>query len=460
LSELAGGRVLLADLTEVADLDDLQWPCGAIAEAEVLAAEAFGAEETLFLVNGVTAGIHASLLGCAAGGKVAVPRNVHRSVLGGLVLAGADPVYMTPEIDSATGIAGSVSPGELGKTLDGEPGISTVLLVHPTYHGIAGDLRRLVEVSHAHGAAVIVDEAHGSHFGFHDGFPPSAMSCGADISIAGCHKTFGALTQAAILNLQGSFVDREKVRACARAVQTTSPSYLLMASLDSARRLMATRGRSLLENALRLGAWLRQRVNETGVFRSPGPEWTGKPGFFELDPTKVTVLCRPPMDGRAIERQLRSDFGLVVELAHRGHMLAVVTYADEGDTVGKLAGALRAIAAAATPVRSRASGDVEGRGGVYGAFGRIPRKEMSLREAFLSVSRWVGLSEARGCVSADVVAAYPPGIPVLCPGELIDDEAVELIRECRSAGNHFHGLREDREDVLVRVVLRDGRDPK
>lgn len=468
LSDLLGTQVARADLSEVGDLDDLQFPSGAIEEAQMLAADAFGGDEALFLVNGVTSGIHAAILSCAHGGGVIVPRNVHRSVIGALALAGARPTYVMPELDGPTGIAGGVSATALERALDETPGARAVLLVHPTYYGVAGDIRRLVRLTHQRGVPVILDEAHGAHFAFHPGFPPSGADCGADISVVGCHKTAGAFTQGAMMIARGSRVDRDSLKVCLRTVQTTSPSYLLMASLDASRRLMATRGRGLLGEAISVSENARRAINDVGTFRCPGIEWTGKHGFFHLDGTKLTVVAARGDDCRSIETSLRDRFGIMVEFSSPGHLLAVVTYADDETTVGRLTAALETLARekrhSGGAIGARGGGCAYG-GGYAGGAGsevrpaaplHIPREAIPPREAMFAPAEWREIERARGAVCADVVAVYPPGIPALCPGETVDGESIDLVRRWFLGGLHVHGVRATGDRVEIRV-LRDRR---
>ncbi|MGE5541494.1 MAG: aminotransferase class I/II-fold pyridoxal phosphate-dependent enzyme [Bacillota bacterium] len=456
LGDLLGERVALADLSEVGDHDDLQWPCGAIEEAQMLAAVAFGADEAFFLVNGVTCGIQAAIAACASGGgRVVIPRNVHRSVIGALALADADPVYVVPEVDPSTGIAGGLPASTLERALDQSPRARAVLLVHPTYYGVAGDIRELVKVAHLRGIPVILDEAHGAHFAFHPALPPAGMHCGADVCVAGCHKTAGAFTQAAVMMVRGSLVDRDLLRACLRTLQTTSPSYLLMASLDASRRLMATRGMELLGGALALSEEVRDRINDLAVFKCPGDEWTGRPGFFELDRTKLTVVAPGGGDCRKIERELRERFGIVIEFSAPGHFLAVMSYADDAGTAGRLAAALEALALE----QCKAGGGIdrggrlcEDRGAHASIVPHVPEQAVSLRRALFSPSEWRDLGRSGGAVSADTVAAYPPGIPALCPGEAVDEETIEILQASFRGGLHVHGIRVSGDRVQIRVL--------
>ncbi len=436
------------------DLDDLHSPEGAIAEAQALAADALGADESHFLVNGASSGIHAAILACAHRGKVVVPRNVHRSVVGALALSGARPVYVMPEFDRSTGIAGGLSTDALKRALDENDDVSAVLMLHPVYYGITGDTRSLVDLAHERGIPVILDEAHGAHFAFHAGYPLSGMQCGADVGVVGFHKTAGAFTQGAILNVQGALVDRDLLRACLRTVQTTSPSYLLMASLDASRKLMATVGNDLLGYAMDLSEAARHRIGELGVFHCPGDEWTGRTGFYGLDRTKLTVLTPWWGDGRDVERELAHRFGILVEFAAPGHFLAVVTYADDEATTGRLVAALEMMALEGARWGNAAVRGI-GEGGLAGAGSvplHLPEQAVPPGEALFGSSEWLEVSRARGAVSADVVAIYPPGIPALCPGEIIDGETVEFVERAFRGGWRLHGVRRAGDVAQIRVL--------
>ena len=433
--EFVGHGAFYLDLTEVPGLDDLHRPAGAIAEAQRLAAEAFGAEETFFLVNGTTAGNQAMLLAtCRPGDLVAVARNAHRSVLAGLIMSGAFPLYLEPEWDPRLGIWLGLDPGKVEAVLERNPGIRALLLTYPTYHGIAGHLEPILRQAHERGIPVLVDEAHGSHLGFHPCFPPSAMQAGADASAQSAHKTLGALTQASYLHVRGRRVDRERLRSALQMVQTTSPSYLLMVSLDLARRRMALEGYSLLGRALELAREARRRLNRIPGLYCPGEEMTSRPGVAGLDPSRLLIhLAELGITARQAESWLREHCRIQVEGAE-GHLLVVpVTIADTPDTLEALVAAL-----------GRMAREKAGPAGEYPQDVPVPRPPapevvLSPREALFRPRRRLPLRSATGHLAAEWVCPYPPGVPVLAPGERLTPEVVGWLEYARAAGLKVQG---------------------
>lgn len=409
------GRALGLDLTEVPGLDDLHAPEGAIAEAEALAAEAFGATTSYLLVGGTTAGLHALLLAAVQPGEaILVPRNAHRSILGAIILAGARPVWAPvqfhPELDVATG----VDPRAFTKLL---PGVKATLLVHPTYYGMVSDLAPLIEAAHGHALPVLVDEAHGSHFHFHPDLPPDALSLGADGVVQSTHKTGGSLTQSSLCHLgQGARLSGARLREMLRLVQSTSPSYLLMASLDLARRHLAMHGRVEWGRTLELASGAARRIAELPGLRV----------YPTADPTKLLI----GVGGRRLTgfaaAELLWQSGIAVETAGQGYMLAVMTPGDSVDTIEFLVQAL-----AKLPQGNQAP--------PTWAPPPIPEAVLLPREAYLGAKEGVSLTAAVGRIAAEMIAPYPPGIPVVVPGERISSDLVEYLQVGRGLGAHFQG---------------------
>jgi arginine decarboxylase len=410
-----GENALAVDLTEAPGLDDLHAPEGVIAEAQALAAEAFGAAESFFLVGGTTAGLHALILAaCPPGAIVAVPRHAHRSVLGALILAGARPAWVRvqfhPELDIATGI-------DLASLEAALPGAAAAVLVHPTYYGIATRLEPELAAIHKAGIPALVDEAHGCHFGFHPALPPSALSMGADGVVQSIHKTGGSLTQSSLCHLgHGHRLEAGRVRAMLRLVQSTSPSYLLMASLDVARRELALHGEALWDRALTLAGEARRRLAALRGIRVHPSD----------DPTKLVIDVR----GRGLTGFDASDLlfsrGVAVESAGLGYVLAVMTPGDTQDTVDALVAAVSSLpeGPGVPPVPPEPP---------------WPEIVLSPREAYLGPKVAVPLEAAVGRVAAELVAPYPPGIPVVAPGERLTAEVVQYLRHAVSAGYHLQG---------------------
>ena len=444
LRELMGEAAFALDVTGVLGLDDPAQPRGPIREAHRLAAEAFGADFSFFLVNGTTAGVHAMVLAtCRPGEQLVVARNVHRSILGAIILAGVVPVFVVPERDPHFGIPLGVTPEQVEQALERHPDARAVLLVSPTYHGICSDVAAIARAVHRRGKLLLVDEAHGAHLAFHPALPAPSLWLGADLCAQGAHKMLAAFTQASLLHGRAERVDPQRVAAVLRVVHSTSASYLLMASIDAARMQMATEGARLLEHAMELAEELRARVRSVAGLETFGVEWVGRPGVAGLDPTKVTVrVASLGLTGYAVERWLRETGPVQAEMSELQGLLFIVGFGNGPQDVARLAQALAHVAARSrelsTPDMARLlqkAGELEG---------QLPVPEMALppREAFFAPSRAVPLEQACGRVCAEMVTCYPPGIPLLCPGERVSEAAVEYLQLVRQAGLPVSGPRD------------------
>jgi arginine/lysine/ornithine decarboxylase len=460
-------HVTNVDVTEVEGLDDLHEPEGAIKEAESLAAQAYGADRTFFLVNGSTCGLHAAIMAtCGPDDEVIVSRDTHVAVAGGLVLSGARPVYVVPEVDELFAIPLGPTVEALVEEIRRHPRARAVVLTSPNYYGVSPDIKTLVAAAHDYGRIAVVDEAHGAHLPFHEALPPSALEARADVVVSGAHKTLPAMTQASFLHLKGGAVDPETVRRMLRLVETTSPSYVLMASLDAARRVAAMRGRDLLSGVLTSAAAARERLSRLpGVQCLDGARLASR-GFVH-DPTKLVIsfagLLHCGVTGVEIARLLREAHGIWVELADARNVLAILTMADSQDDVDRLVSAIeyevgrvRAGDAACLPGlrnddRDRAAGRLAPETAACDALRHIPPLRMTPRQAAIARTEWVPVHAARGRIAADVIVPYPPGIPVLCPGEEITERITEFVRAALSQGGKLR-LRGVRNDGSVLVV--------
>jgi arginine/lysine/ornithine decarboxylase len=420
-----GGQALFAfDLTELAGLDDLHNPGGPIASAQELAAKIYGSDKSFFLVNGSTAGIQALITAQAGQGKLILPRNAHRCALGGLVLSGADPVYVLPGIIPEFGVDCGVKPASIRQALGINPGAMAVLAVRPNYYGIAGDLAGQVRAAHEAGIPVLVDEAHGPHLRFHHDLPGDAMAAGADAAVQSTHKLGGSLGQSSMLHLQGDLVDPDMVTAALRLLQTTSPSYLLLASLDLARRQMFLQGKELAEKALTLACGIRQKLSGIRGLRILTSDYL--PGSScELDTTKLVISVRGlGLTGYQVSGLLSGRYKVFIEMADYNNIVAVISAGTAGEDCDKLVGALMDIAA---------------RDGQH-ALPPLPgapcsfKKMMKPRDAWFAPAKKVPLAEARGRICAEAVAVYPPGIPAVNPGEEITAEIYEYLLQVSGMG--------------------------
>lgn len=425
-----GHKLLEMDLTEINGLDDLSQPRGPIAEAQELAAALYGADNTFFLVNGSTTGLQALLTAVAGAREVIVPRNAHRSVLGGLIIAGADPVYAEPEIIPGFGLDCGVSPVKIRQLLNQHPSAAAVMAVYPNYYGIAGDLKGQAEAAHRADRPLLVDEAHGPHLRFRQGLPQDAMAAGADACVQSTHKLGGSLTQSSMLHLGGSMVQAEKVSAALRLLNTTSPSYLLMASLDLARRQLALKGEELLAGALELARQVREQLSQVNGLRVLQAEHLpGAP--HRLDPSKLVVSVREiGLSGYQVAGLLAERYGVFVEMADSVHVVAFISIGTVRGDCDALVYALKDIAARDRQPAGPALPPIMTAG--Y-------KKRMKPRDAWFSPAQRVFLKEAVGRIAAESVAVCPPGIPAVNPGEELTGEVIEYITELSRLGLTCHG---------------------
>lgn len=453
LKNLPGPVIFSYDLTEVPGLDDLHQPAGPIKKAQELAAMLFHADYSFLLVNGTTCGLQAAVMAlCGHKDPVLVPRHAHRAVAGALVLSGAMPVYIKPAVDKEYGVPITVTPDDVNRVIKETPGMKAVLQVHPTYHGFAADMRAVTQVCHDHGIPVIADEAHGAHFAFHPDLPAAAMHSGADISIQSTHKTLGALTQGSMLHLKGNLVSLDTIARNLQLLQTTSPSYLVMVSLDLARRQMAQEGRAMLDRVLEMAHWIRGRITTIEGIKCFGPEDLAVNGSCDktpmLDLTKILInVTGLGLTGYEAAAVLREEYHIQVELADPINILLVLTIGTTWDDCRSL---VEALVKMAVKYRSAPGGRTIND---FTPFfdETMPQVAMTPREAWFAPAGPVCLEEARDCVAAETVAPYPPGIPVVCAGERITENVVELLKYIRDNEIPCQGMA-DLTKRMIKVV--------
>lgn len=419
LTDYLGERTMQMDLNGMPDLDFINQPSGVIMEAQKLFAYAFEADEAFFLVNGTTSGVQAMIMSvCKPGNEIIIPRNAHKSTIGGLILSGAMPVYLEPECNNQLGIAMGVSLERVYQAIKEHPHAKAVFLINPTYYGFTSDLRAIVKAAHAHNMAVLVDEAHGAHMSFHSEFPLDAMAAGADMSALSMHKTAGSLTQSSVLLLQGSLVPCSRVKQVLNLSYTSSASYLLMCSLDVARRQMAIRGKELLEKNIQMVRRARERINQIPGFYAFGRELTGSPGCFDFDESKLGInVRRLNYSGYQIENMLRNDYRIQVEMSDINNILAITSIGDDRESFNALIGALHNIAFCNQLMDYREAPPVP-------AFGKMI---VSPRDAFYAPKKALKLEAAVGEIAGEMIMAYPPGIPLVCMGERITIDIIDYI---------------------------------
>jgi arginine decarboxylase len=442
-----GERALLLDVPQDIEGIDLGPSPTPYEHAEELAAEAYGAGRTWFLTNGATQGNHALCLALAQPGeRVLVQRNSHASIIDGLVLSGGVPMYVAPEYDTELGMALGVTPEALERSLRAAPDARAAFIVSPTYYGMAADVAGCIEVAHAAGVALVVDNAWGAHFGFHPDLPASPLALGADAMLASTHKIVGSLTQSAMLHVaRDGLIDPDTIARTVRLVRSTSPSSLLFASLDAARRQLAVHGDALLERTLAAGARTRVAIDAVPGCEVVGGALVGRPGVAGWDPLRLVVDVRGTgCTGYEIAEALRSSYDTYTELATHATVVFVLGLAQAVEPLERLAHDFQeTVRQIARPGRLREAPSAP--------MGGDSETAATPREAFLGVGESVPVSEAVGRVSCEAIAGYPPGVPALLPGERITAEMVEYLRELTAAGARLHGAA-DPSFATVRVL--------
>ncbi len=422
------------DITEIPGLDDLHLAQGIIEEARQLLARACGARESLLLLNGATSGIHALFMSIGDGERVMIPRNAHRSFYGGMVLSGAMPVYIPCEIQPELGIALAVKAAEVEDLLHLNNNVGAVFVASPSYFGTCCDIAGIAAVVRRWGKMLLVDEAHGAHFPFHPLYPNSALKDGANAVVNGLHKTWPVLTQGACLHLGEGFRHHARLREAYSLITTTSPSYPLMASIDLARDFMEREGTGYLERALELSREFKPRMDKIQGVRCYGDELLQIRGVKAVDPLKVLIGVQGlSLTGYQVARLLREEHHIQVEMEEQNLILAMFSCLHEREDWERFYLALQELA-----LRYPSLG--VDRSPVYQQ--PLPRIILSPRQAFFAASQKVKLTECRSRVAGEMVAAYPPGIPCLVPGELITDEVWDYLHYLKISGTRVQGPEE------------------
>ncbi|MBF2048366.1 MAG: aminotransferase class I/II-fold pyridoxal phosphate-dependent enzyme [Elainella sp. C42_A2020_010] len=461
LTNLLGTQVFRADLPELPELDNLFAPTGVIQAAQALAAAAFGAEQTWFLANGSTCGIAAAVLAtCCPGERLIVPRNAHQSLISALILSGAIPIWVEPDYDPDWQIALCPSPASIQAALAEHPDAKAVLLVSPTYHGICADIASIAQITQQYDIPLLVDEAHGAHLAFHPDLPPSALASGADLAVQSIHKTLSALTQAAMLHVQGNRLDRNRISQALQLVQSTSPSYLLLASLDAARQQMATTGEALLDQTLHLAAQARTQLSQIpglAVLTTSSQSATNR---YQLDPTRLTIdVTGLGLTGFQADEILHQSLNVTAELPGLNTLTFILTPGNTPADIAHLIQACQSLAATphSPPPTARLIFLAP-----WGQCARVeaphpPPPTISPRAAFFSPTLVLPTEQAIHQISAELICPYPPGIPVLLPGELITAEAVAYLRQILASGGILSGCADPTLDTL-RVIRQTSND--
>ena len=444
LRNFLGERCVEMDVNAMKPLDNLCHPVSVIREAEEITAEAFGADQAFFMVGGTTSSVQAMMLtACKRGDKIILPRNVHRSVLNALVLCGAHAVYVNPDIDTELGISLGMPMSSIKQAIRENPDAKAILVNNPTYYGICSNLREIVKLAHAHGMLVLADEAHGTHFYFGDNLPISAMAAGADMASVSMHKSGGSLTQSSFL-LTSDTVRSGYVRQIINLTQTTSASYLLMGSLDISRRNLALHGKEIFARTLQLAQYARDEINAMGGYRAFSTELINGDSVFDFDRTKLSVnTLGIGLAGIEVYDILRDEYDIQIEFGDLGNILAYLSIGDRLQDVERLVGALAEIH---RRFRKPSTGLLSQE---YVA----PEVAMSLQDAFYAEKEPLPIAESLGRISSEFVMCYPPGIPILAPGERVTEAVLRYIAYAKEKGCSMTGPED--ADIQVLNVIKE-----
>ena len=430
LARLLGEKCVSMDVNSMKPLDNLCHPVSVIREAEQLAADAFGAANAFLMVGGTTSAVQSMILSSVkAGEKVILPRNMHRSVMGALVLCGAVPVYVNPDCDTRLGIPLGIRLEQLEETIARTPDAKAVLVNNPTYYGICSDMRGIVQLAHAHDMKVLADEAHGTHFYFGEELPLSAMAAGADMAAVSMHKSGGSLTQSSLL-LTGPAVNADYVRQIINLTQTTSASYLLLSSLDISRRNLALRGKESFAGVIELAEYAREEINDAGGWYAFGKELKNDGSVFDFDATKLSVhTLDVGLAGIEVYDILRDEYDIQIEFGDLGNILAYLSIGDRKRDVERLVSAL-------SEIRRLYAKD---RAGMMDNEYIAPDVAVTPQFAFYSPKECLPIRDTAGRICTEFVMCYPPGIPILAPGERVTEEIIDYILYAKDKGCQLTG---------------------
>lgn len=442
LVQLLGEKCVGLDVNSMKPLDNLGHPVSVIRRAEELTAAAFGASHAFLMVNGTTSAVQAMILSVIkAGDKIILPRNVHKSVINALVLCGGIPVYVEAKVNSKIGIALGVTVEEIKRVVDENPDAKALLINNPTYYGIASNLKEIVDICHRKNIKVLADEAHGTHLYFGDNLPISGMAAGADLAAVSMHKSGGSLTQSSIM-LCGKSMDPEYVRQIINLTQTTSASYLLLSSLDISRRNLALRGKESFEKVSRMAEYARNEINALGGYYAYGRDLVDGNSVYDYDITKLSVYTQGiGLTGIEVYDLLRDEYDIQVEFGDIGNILAYISIGDRIQDIERLVGALEDI----KRLYEKDSNDL-----YCGDFIQ-PELVITPQEAFYAAKTPVAIDDLEGKICAELVMCYPPGIPILTPGERITEEIIQYINYAKEKGCSVQGTH-DPEVKYINVI--------
>lgn len=436
LTAFLGEQCLSVDVNSMKPLDNLVHPVSVIKEAEELAAAAFGASHAYFMVGGTTSSVQSMILyACRQGDKIILPRNVHRSAINALVLCGATPVYVNPEVNKELGISLGMSLQQVEEAIRFNPEAKAILVNNPTYYGICSNLKAIVDLAHQHNMLVLVDEAHGTHFSFHPDLPISAMEAGADLAAVSMHKSGGSLTQSSLL-LCGPRVNADYLRQIINLTQTTSASYLLISSLDISRRNLALNGQKIIDQVLSLAQYARDEINQLEDYYAYSKELINGDSIFDFDQTKLSIYTLDTgLAGIEVYDILRDEYDIQIEFGDIGNVLAYISVGDRKLDIERLVSAL-------AEIDRRFGGEKQG---LLTQEYIPPLVVVDPQTAFYADKEQLPLAQTIDRISSEFVMSYPPGIPILAPGEKITRDIIEYIQYSKEKGCSMTGP----EDLAV-----------
>lgn len=446
LLNFLGEDVLSIDVNSMKQLDNACHPISVIKESEMLLADAFNADYGFFLTNGTTQGVQAMILTvCDNNDKIILPRNVHKSAINALILSGAKPVYINPRVESKLGISVGITVDNIIKVIEENKDAKAIFLTNPTYYGVCSDLEKIIEVAHKYNILVLVDEAHGSHLYFNEELPKGAMNLDADMACISLHKTGGSLTQSSALLVNDKRINHKRIRTVLNLTQTTSGSYLLMTSIDIARKQLALNGKEILDNVLSISRYLRNEINKIDGFYAFGKELLNNDDFYDFDETKLSInTSNLGITGIEVYDILRNSYNIQLEYGDLSNMLAIISLGDTLENANLLIKALQDISNKYKKEAFKSVSDEY----------INPVVKYSPREAFYHKKENVKIVDSLGKVSGEFVMNYPPGIPVLAPGELITKEALDYIAHSKSSGTVLTGT-EDEAVEWIKVLKEE-----
>lgn len=430
LKDFLGETCVGIDVNSMKPLDNLCHPVSVIKEAEQLAAEAFGAAHAFLMVGGTTSAVQSMVLAvCKRGDKIILPRNVHRSVINAMVLCGAVPVYVNPDVDQKLGIALGMKVSQVEEAIKENPDAVAIFVNNPTYYGICSDIRSIVKLAHDNDMYVLADEAHGTHFYFGENLPIDAISAGADMAAVSMHKSGGSLTQSSIL-LIGKEMHEGYVRQIINLTQTTSASYLLLASLDISRRNLALRGKEIFAQVMDLAEYARKEISNIGGYYAYSSDMINHDSIYDFDKTKLSIYTLDiGLAGIEVYDKLRDEYDIQIEFGDMGNILAYLSIGDRRQDIERLASSLAEI----KRLNSR------GKEGLMPHEYISPELAVSPQAAFYADKEQLDLQETSGRICSEFLMCYPPGIPILAPGEMITDRILDYIIYAKEKGCSITG---------------------